>query len=176
MSDILDRAHILSEGHKLCQLPDDGRDALALLPELIAEIERLKEEADLTDIFEALENAGIYMGDGENPQDPITAIEVLGGKIKRLESEKAYWYEISGKQMQTVEEQHSRICKQLSALKKLGEMVRNRGKALVEERAWRNFFAANARTEAFADFGYSLVKDHHFTRSREQLRAEKVIR
>ena len=40
MSDILDRAHILSEGHKLCQLPDDGRDALALLPELIAEIKQ----------------------------------------------------------------------------------------------------------------------------------------
>ena len=44
MSDILDRAHILSEGHKLCQLPDDGRDALALLPELMAEIKRLRED------------------------------------------------------------------------------------------------------------------------------------
>ena len=48
--------------------------------------------------------------------------------------------------------------------------------ALVEERAWRNFFAANARTEALADFGYSLVKDRHFTRAREQLRDEGVIR
>ena len=48
--------------------------------------------------------------------------------------------------------------------------------ALVEERAWRNFFAANARTEALADFGYSLVKDCHFTRAREQLRAEGAIR
>ena len=48
--------------------------------------------------------------------------------------------------------------------------------ALVEERAWRNFFAANARTEALADFGYSLVKDRHFTRARKQLRAEGVIR
>ena len=48
--------------------------------------------------------------------------------------------------------------------------------ALVEERAWRNFFAANARTEALADFGYSLVKDRHFTRAREQLRAEGAIR
>ena len=48
--------------------------------------------------------------------------------------------------------------------------------ALVEERAWRNFFAANARTEALADFGYSLVKDRHFTRAREQLRDEGAIR
>ena len=48
--------------------------------------------------------------------------------------------------------------------------------ALVEERAWRNFFAANARTEALADFGYSLVKDRHFTRAREQLRDEGVVR
>ena len=42
MSDILDRAYTLSEGHKLCQLPDDGQDALALLPELIAEIKSLR--------------------------------------------------------------------------------------------------------------------------------------
>lgn len=44
-------------------------------------------------------------------------------------------YEISGKQMQTVEQQHSTICKQRAALKKLAARYRERGKALVEERA-----------------------------------------
>ena len=47
-----------------------------------AQIEALKKEADCSDIVQALEDAGIPMGDGE--QDIITAIEILGSRIESL--------------------------------------------------------------------------------------------
>jgi hypothetical protein len=47
-----------------------------------AQIEDLKEEADCYDIVQALEDAGIPMGDCEQCQDIITAIEILGSRIE----------------------------------------------------------------------------------------------
>jgi DNA-binding FrmR family transcriptional regulator len=49
-----------------------------------AQIEALKKEADCSDIVQALEDAGIPMGDGEQCQDIITAIEILGSRIESL--------------------------------------------------------------------------------------------
>ena len=83
-------------------------------------------------------------------------------EIKRLNAESETRRKIGADAMMAIDRQNAKI----TGLED----------ALVEERAWRNFFAANARTEALADFGYSLVKDRHFTRAREQLRAEGVIR
>lgn len=55
---------------------------LAHIDTQAAQIESLKKEADCSDIVQALEDAGIPMGDGE--QDIITAIEILGSRIESL--------------------------------------------------------------------------------------------
>ena len=38
--------------------------------------------------------------------------------------------------------------------------------------SWGNFYKTNARTEAYADFGYSLVANGYFSEARQQLKAE----
>lgn len=76
-----------------------------------------------------------------NIGDLLEQIHKQADEIKRLEAEKAYWYEISGKQMQTVESQHSQIRKQRLALKKLGEKVR------AKHRAWREELKSSACEE-----------------------------
>jgi len=69
---------------------------------LYQQIAALEEEADCTDIFEALEEAGIPMGDGEQPQDIITAIGILGDRVAALKAalltEKSYhlYYKCQG--------------------------------------------------------------------------------
>lgn len=57
---------------------------LAHIDSQAAQIEALKKEADCSDIVQALEDAGIPMGDGEQCQDIITAIEILGSRIESL--------------------------------------------------------------------------------------------
>lgn len=57
---------------------------LAHIDTQAAQIEALKKEADCSDIVQALEDAGIPMGDGEQCQDIITAIEILGSRIESL--------------------------------------------------------------------------------------------
>ena len=99
--------------------------------------------------------------------------------MKRLEAERAVWI----KHYQDNRKKHA-------ALKKLGEMVRARGKALVEERA-RRLVAAGAecffRTPIkgsilskcdkgiYCDWTTCPIKDEKRQDSREQLRAEGVI-
>lgn len=57
---------------------------LAHIDAQAAQIEAMKEEADCSDIVGALEGAGIDMGEGEQCQDIITAIEILGSRIEAL--------------------------------------------------------------------------------------------
>lgn len=57
---------------------------IAHIDSQVAQIEDLKEEADCSDIVQALEDAGIPMGDCEQCQDIITAIEILGSRIEAL--------------------------------------------------------------------------------------------
>lgn len=77
-----------------CKIIDDFVEAL---PDLIAaykelgqaraRIKILEEDADCSDIFEALEAEGVPMGDGEHPQDIITAIEILGKRAEDAKDE-----------------------------------------------------------------------------------------
>jgi predicted RNase H-like nuclease (RuvC/YqgF family) len=92
----------------------------------IAELE--KESADYeSELIGASKDAGIDMGDGENPQDVITAIGILG---KRLQDFRSVAKGLNGdlnRYRPLTEKQHA-------ALKKLGQAKRRRGKALVEAR------------------------------------------
>jgi len=63
---------------------DTTSNLLEFIDEQAAQIEALKKEADCSDIVQALEDAGIPMGDGEQCQDIITAIEILGSRIEAL--------------------------------------------------------------------------------------------
>ncbi|NLH78250.1 MAG: hypothetical protein GX465_14560 [Acidobacteria bacterium] len=63
---------------------DTTFNLLEFIDEQAAQIEALKKEADCSDIVQALEDAGIPMGDGEQCQDIITAIEILGSRIESL--------------------------------------------------------------------------------------------
>ena len=63
---------------------DTAYNLIAHIDSQAAQIEALKEEADCSDIVQALEDAGIPMGDGEQCQDIITAIEILGSRIESL--------------------------------------------------------------------------------------------
>jgi hypothetical protein len=56
------------------------------IAELHKQITTLEEEADCTDIYEALEEAGVPMGDGEQSQDIITAIGILSNRIAVLKA------------------------------------------------------------------------------------------
>ena len=50
------------------------------------QIAKLTEETDCTEIYESLESAGIDMGDNEQPQDIVTAIEILVSQIVTLKA------------------------------------------------------------------------------------------
>lgn len=82
----------------LWNYPDDSlvRKAAAHIVSQAAQIEALKKEADCSDIVQALEDAGIPMGDGE--QDIITAIEILGSRIdamkEKLVEERAKQFDV----------------------------------------------------------------------------------
>lgn len=74
---------------ELVEIRYDPANAAIWLPKVVAahkaqaaQIEALKKEADCSDIVQALEDAGIPMGDGE--QDIITAIEILVSRIDAM--------------------------------------------------------------------------------------------
>ena len=68
----------------VCDVEEWLGSLLAHIGAQAAQIEALKKEADCSDIVQALEDAGIPMGDGEQCQDIITAIEILGSRIESL--------------------------------------------------------------------------------------------
>ena len=123
-----------------------------MLPEVHKEIEMCNEC-----ISHLLENAGpdhIIV----KYRNALVELNVRGEEIERLGAERAVWI----KHYQDNRKKHA-------ALKKLGEMVRARGEALVEERAYKVGSMAAMSGRLMDCFEAEKI-------AREQLRAEKVIR
>ena len=76
--------------------------------------------------------------------------------------------------MQEEQLANARAAKNLHARReaKLLSQVATLQEIAVEEGAYRAYYEANARTESYADYGYSLVADHLFSDARDRLAKE----